>query len=92
MCLWSPLQVRDVLGEIIMVRDVALLRTLVTRVRVIVMVLVTEVTMTVTEAARVTSSAALTTVSSLVPTTTPRMTAVRGPRECLWLAERAPAM
>merc|ERR1711862_744714 len=76
-CLWSPLQVRDVPEEIITVRDAALLRILVTRVRVTVMVLVT-------------SSAALTTVSSLVPTTTPRMTAVRGPRECLWLAERAP--
>merc|ERR1711862_928674 len=45
-------------GEIIMARDAALLRTLVTRVRVTVMVLVTEVTMTVTEAARETSSAA----------------------------------
>merc|ERR1711971_1133839 len=87
-CLWSLLQVRDVPGEIITARDAALLRTLVTRVREIVMVLVTVVTMTVTEAARVTSSAAPTTVSSLVLTTTPRMTAVRGPRECLWLAER----
>merc|ERR1711862_452181 len=91
-CLWSPLQVRDVPGEIIMARDAALLRTLVTRVRVTVMVLVTEVTMTVTEAARETSSAAPTTVSSLAPTTIPRMTAVRGPRECHWLAGQALAM
>ena len=79
-------------GEIITARDVAHLRTLVMRVRVIVTVLVMVVTMTATEAARVTSSAALTTVSSLVPTTTPRMTAVRDPRECLWLAGRAPGM
>merc|ERR1712244_168466 len=86
-----PLIPADVPGEIITARDVALLRTLVTRVRVIVTVLVMEVTMTVTEAARVTSSAALTTVSSLVPTITPRMTAVRDPRECLWLAESASA-
>ena len=79
-------------GGIITARDAALLRTLVTRVRVTVTVLVMEVTMTVTEAARVTSSAAPTTVSSLAPTITPRMTAVRGPRECLWLAGQAPAM
>ena len=86
------LQVKDVLVAIIKTGDAALLRTLVTRVRVTVMVLVTEVTMTVTEAARETSSAAPTTVSSLVPTIIPRMTAVRDPRECLWLEERAPAM
>merc|ERR1711936_495601 len=42
-------------------------------------------TMMDTEAARVTSSVAPTTVSSLEPTTIPRMTAVRGPRVCLWL-------
>merc|ERR1712137_1490020 len=43
------------------------------------------VTMTDTEAAREISSVAPTTVSSLEPTTIPRMTAVRGPRVCLWL-------
>ena len=75
-----------------MERDAALLKAPVTRERVTVMVLVMEVTMTATEAARVTSSAAPTTVSSLAPTIIPRMTAVRGHRECLWLAERALAM
>merc|ERR1712110_1262726 len=52
---------------------------------VTVMVPGTVATMMDTEAARVTSSVAPTTVSSLEPTTIPRMTAVRGPRVCLWL-------
>ena len=70
-------QVRDVPGEIIMARDAALLRTLVTRVRVIVMVLVTEVTMTVTEAAEEIWCVGPTTARNLVITTTRRMTAAR---------------
>ena len=64
-------------GEIITARDVALLRTLVTRVRVIVMVLVMEVTMTVTEAAEEIWCVAPTTASSLEHTSIPRMTAAR---------------
>ena len=51
-----------------------------TRVRVIVMVLVTEVTMTVTEAAEEIWCVGPTTASSLELTTMRRMTAVRSPR------------
>ena len=64
-------------GEIITARDVALLRTLVTRVRVIVMVLVMEVTMTVTEAAEEIWCVAPTTARSSVISTMRRMTAAR---------------
>jgi len=61
-----------------MVRDVALLRTPVTRERVIVTDLVMEVRMTVTEAAEETWCVAQTTARSSVTTTTRRMTAARG--------------
>ena len=70
-------QVRDVLGGIIMVRDAALLRTLVTRVRVTVTVLVTEVSMMDTEAAEEIWCVGPTTARSLVISTMRRMTAAR---------------
>ena len=70
-------QVRDVPGEIITVRDAALLRTPVTRVRVIVMVLVTAARMTVIEAAEEIWCVGPTTASSLELTIMRRMTAVR---------------
>ena len=68
------------LGGIIMVRDAALLRILVTRVRVIVMVLVTVARMTATEAAEEIWCVGPTTASSLELTTMRRMTAVRSLR------------
>merc|ERR1719339_834949 len=82
-------QARDAPGGIITARGAALLRPPVTRARVTVTGLVMAATMTATGAARVTSSAAPTTASSLAPTTTPRTTAARGLRACLWLAVRA---
>merc|ERR1711910_235860 len=66
-------------------RGAAPLRTPAMRERVTVTVLGTVATMMDTEAARETSSVAPTTASSLEPTTIPRMTVVRGLRECLWL-------
>jgi len=70
-------QVKDVLVAIIKAGDAALLRILVTRVRVIVTVLVTEATMTVTEAAREIWCVGPTTAKSLVISTMRRMTAAR---------------
>jgi len=60
-----------------MVKDVAPQRTLVMKAKVTVMDLEMAVPMTVMLAARETSCAAPTTVSSLAPTSIPRMTAVR---------------
>jgi len=73
------LQVKDALEEITMVKDVAPQRTLVMKAKVTVMAPEMAVPMTVMLAAREISYADPTTVSSLVPTSIPRMTAVRDP-------------
>jgi len=73
------LQVKDALEETTMVKDVAPQRTLVMKAKVTVMAPEMAVPMTVMLDARETSYAAPTTVSSLAPTSIPRMTAVRDP-------------
>merc|ERR1719154_300538 len=90
-CLWSLLQVRDVLGGIITARGAVLLRPPVTRARGTVTGPGMAAATTATEAARETWYVAPTTASSLAPTTTRRMTAARDPRVILLLAVWAPA-
>lgn len=72
----NPLQVKDALVETTMVKDVALQRILAMKERETAMDLETVVPMTVTLGAREILCVAPTTVSSLAPTSIPRMTAV----------------